>query len=328
VLRLRASTARHRYVLAAVLTCLGLLAACGEGGTGDESAPDGAREEAATAAAAPSPTPTPPPPPPPPELPRGGRILFPTYRLVGFCGTPGAPALGRLEGNLDAAAAQIEALAAEYAAGRQPQPVFELIASIAHRVAGDDGMYRTRVDSEVIEEYLAAARRHRAILLLNIQPGRADFLAEVQAYERWLREPDVSVALDPEWAVEPGQVPGRVYGRTTGAELDSVAAYLSGLVAEGNLPEKPMVFHQVAPSVVRDEPLLQPKPGVVIIRSVDGIGGPGDKVKTWDRLTAEQAPHVRGGFKLFYEEDTAQGPLMTAAEVLGLLPQPEYVIFE
>jgi len=269
-----------------------------------------------------------PPPQPPPELPRGGRTLFPTYRLVGYCGTPGAPALGRLTGDLHAAAAAIEVEAAQFAGGRQVLPVFELIATLVHGRPGRDATYRTRVGDDVIQQYLDAARRHRALLVLNIQPGRADFLPEVQAYERWLREPDVAVALDPEWAVEPGQVPGRTYGRTTGAELDSVAAYLSGLVAAGNLPEKPMIFHQVAPSIVRDEAALQPHPGVAIIRSVDGIGAPATKVATWGRVTAGKAPHVLGGFKLFYDEDVRQGPLMTGPEVLALLPQPEYVLFE
>jgi hypothetical protein len=317
---------RRRALAAAALAVVALSTACGQAGSSGKTAAEGrpATNDPTTVTA----TPTPPPPPPPPELPRGGRVLFPTHRLVGYCGSPGSPALGRLDGNLDAVAPEIEARAAEYAAGRQPLPVFELIATIAHGVAGDDGMYRTRVGDDVVQQYLDAARRHRAMLLLNIQPGRADFLPEVQAYERWLREPDVGVSLDPEWAVEPGQVPGRVYGRTTGAELDAVAAYLSQLVAEGNLPEKPMVFHQVAPSVVRDEALLQPKPGVAIIRSVDGIGAPAAKITTWTKLTAQQPPHIRGGFKLFYSEDTKQGPLMTPPEVLALVPQPEYVMFE
>src|SRR5436190_837506 len=34
------------------------------------------------------------------ELPLGGRDIFPAHRLVGFCGTPGAPALGKLAGDL------------------------------------------------------------------------------------------------------------------------------------------------------------------------------------------------------------------------------------
>jgi hypothetical protein len=34
------------------------------------------------------------------------------------------------------------------------------------------------------------------------------------------------------------------------------------------------------------------------------------------------------GFKLFYEEDAAFGPLMSGDEVLGLDPQPEYILWE
>ena len=294
----------------------------------DAGAPRTTDSPSAPAAPPAEASPAPPPPPPPPQLPRGGRELFPTHRLVGFSGAPGSQALGRLTGDLDAAAAQLEPLAAEYAAGRRPLPVFELIATVVHDRPGADGTYRTRVGDEVVQQYLDAARRHRALLLLNLQPGLVDFLPEVQSYERWLREPDVSVALDPEWAVEPGQVPGRAYGRTTGAELDGVAAYLSSLVAQGDLPEKPLVFHQVAPQVVEAPELLQPHPGVQLIRSVDGIGVPAEKVATWTRITTGQPPHVRGGFKLFFEEDTERGPLMTSPEVLALVPQPEYVLFE
>src|SRR5262245_54928453 len=68
--------------------------------------------------------------PPPPsmhELPRGGRSIFPRHRLVGFCGTPGAPALGRLSGRLPERAREIEALAQRYAGSRSVLPAFELI---------------------------------------------------------------------------------------------------------------------------------------------------------------------------------------------------------
>jgi hypothetical protein len=45
-----------------------------------------------------------------------------------------------------------------------------------------------------------------------------------------------------------------------------------------------------------------------------------------------QAPRRRrrghAGFTLFYDEDTRSGPLMTPAEVLALVPQPEYVLYE
>ncbi|MBA2552221.1 MAG: hypothetical protein H0V10_00690 [Geodermatophilaceae bacterium] len=267
--------------------------------------------------------------PPLPELPGGGRTIFPTYRLVGFSGGPGSIALGRLTGDLDAAAVQIADQAAGYASARPVLPVFELIATVAHPFPTAEGDYSGRSDDAVIQEYLDAARRAGALLLLNVQPGRADFLPEVRAYEKWLREPDVGVALDPEWAVSPAGIPGEEYGQTTGAELDAVSTYLAQLVAEGNLPEKVMVYHQVASQVVVDEQLLLPHPGVVPIKSVDGIGGQAEKENTWDRLMPAKPPHVHAGFKLFYTEDLRTGGLlMTPEQVLALVPLPEYVLYE
>jgi hypothetical protein len=37
---------------------------------------------------------------------------------------------------------------------------------------------------------------------------------------------------------------------------------------------------------------------------------------------------VHAGFKLFYDEDTRSGPLMDPAQVLALVPQPDYVLYE
>ncbi|WP_239154449.1 hypothetical protein [Amycolatopsis sp. FDAARGOS 1241] len=169
----------------------------------------------------------------------------------------------------------------------------------------------------------------KGVLLLDIQPGRADFLPEVQAYERWLGEPDVGVALDPEWAVEPGAVPGEKFGRTTGAELDGVAAYLAGLANEQRLPDKIMAYHQVAASIVRDEADLRAHPGVSVVKVVDGIGGAGAKKATWRTLMAGKPAHVLAGFKLFFDEDTRHGgALMTPDEVMALTPKPAYVVYE
>jgi hypothetical protein len=265
------------------------------------------------------------------ELPRGGRTILPTYRLVGFAGRPKAEALGRLGiGSLATKGREIEAQGKPYAAGRKVLPVFELIATLSHPTGGKDGMYRSRADDDLVASHLAATRKAKGLLLINIQPGRSDFLTEVKAYEKWLRHPDVGVALDPEWAMRmTGGVPGKSYGRTTGAELDAVAAYLAAIVAKHGLPEKVMVFHQVALSIVRDEQRLRAHRGVFIVKSVDGIGSAGMKRDTWRALTRAMAPHVKPGFKLFYTEDTEGAwRLMTPREVLALRPTPDYVMYE
>ena len=264
-----------------------------------------------------------------PQLPRGGRKVFPRYQLVSFVGFPGSPALGPFDSDLEARAARLERQAVPYASGRVVQPVMELIVVIANGHPGPDRKYRSRLDDAEIDRYLAVARRHKLLMLLDIQPGRADPLTEIKRFERYLSQPDIGLAFDPEWAVGPRETPGEVYGHTSGTELNSIAAYLSGLVVENDLPEKVFVFHQLSRRIVSTEMALKPQPGVVTIKSVDGIGQMADKLITWHKLTPRLAPGVHAGFKLFFDEDTRRrGKLMTPTQVLALKPRPELVTYE
>ncbi|MGI5950415.1 MAG: hypothetical protein ACOX61_01005 [Brooklawnia sp.] len=292
-------------------------------------------DQVSPAAPAPEPTPTrtptpTPTPTPPPELPGGGFVLLPTYRLCGFVGHPHAPGQGRLGiGDIQERMVELHEQCAPYAGGRVIMPVMELIAVTVMPSPGADGMSRARTDSQIIEDWLSVAREHDAMLLLNIQPGHSSFLAELQALEQYLVEPDVGVALDPEWAMSPGQVPMQSFGSTSGEELDEVARYLSGLVIEHDLPEKVMLYHILHPEIISNEAALQAHPGIVLVKSVDGIGAPADKVGTYNRVATAVPPHVFMGFKLFYEEDVqTSGILMTPEEVMGITPVPDYVLYE
>lgn len=315
----------HKNLALALVLPAALTVGCsGQSGSGSgQAAP--AASSAAEASAAPTPTPT-----PAPELPRGGRTIFPTYRLFGYSGAPGAEGQGRLGiGDLDDRVVEMEKRAQPYAKGRTVMPIMELIATTVHGSPGKDGMYRTRIDDAVIQEWLTTARKHKAMLLLNIQPGRATFTSEIKAYEKWLKEPDVGLALDPEWRMGPGEVPMKTFGHVKAAELNECAQWVSDLVAEHNLPEKVMLYHQLNEGVVVNESTLKPARGVVMIKSVDGIGSPGAKVDTWQRVVAKKPKFVHGGFKLFYQEDVQTGGrLMTPAEVMALKPTPEYILFE
>lgn len=267
--------------------------------------------------------------PRPAELPGGGREIFPTYRLFGYSGYPGAASLGRLgTGDIDERMAEMVASGAEYARDRKLLPVMELIAVTVHGTPGSDGMYRTRVSDDIVAAWLETARRHQALLLLNIQPGRSAMFDEVRYFEKWLTEPDVGLALDPEWAVGPDEVPGRVFGHTSGQELDAIAGWVSELVARHDLPEKVLLYHQLHEDIVTDEDLLEPAAGVVFIKSVDGIGTAAAKTALYRRIAAATPEHVHLGFKLFFEEDARHGALMTPAEVMALTPEPVYVLWE
>ncbi|MEU8680965.1 hypothetical protein [Streptomyces sp. NPDC048611] len=334
----RAQASRRQLLAATTAAGLGLLTACGGTSSGAGSAsrasPPGKPGDSASAGTGgPDPSGSASSGRPKkrrrPELPRGGRELFPHYRLVGFCGLPGAAALGRLgTGDPAKRAAEAEKVAHSYAAGREPLPVLELLATVANSSAGADGTYRSRTPAATIRRFHRVARERRGLLLLNIQPGRAPVLDEVKALRDWLVHPDVGIALDPEWEMGPDEVPGDTYGHTDGHELTKVARYLSGLVEKHDLPEKPLVFHQVATSVVGKQSALRPQPGVALIKSADGIGSPGLKRGTWHELVDDLPDGLHTGFKLFYEEDAEGSRLMTPKEVLALRPQPEYVMYE
>ncbi|MCU1606206.1 MAG: uncharacterized protein JWP46_2671 [Modestobacter sp.] len=311
---------RARLLLSALATAA-VLVGCADGGRQGSAQAGVDHVTAGTTSASATPPPT-------PELPGGGTQVFPGHRLVGFAGAPGSPAFGPLTGDLTAAADRLREQVAGYGPDRPVLPVFELIATVAHDVPGPNGTYNTVSDDATVQQYLDAARAAGALLLLGIQPGTQDFLPAVQHYQRWLTEPDVGLALDPEWAVDPGQRPGDVFGSTTGGELDRVAGYLDGLVTAGGLPQKVLVYHQLNPGIVRDEQALTEHAGVALVKSVDGIGAAAEKIGTYARVTATLPPFVHAGFKLFFEEDTRSGPLMTPGEVLALAPRPEYVLYE
>ena len=262
----------------------------------------------------------------PPELPRGGRSLLPEYRLVGFYGAPQDDALGALGiGTPAEAGDRLLEQAKAYEGGRRVMPVFELLATIASDSPGEDDLYRTRQPHSVIQEYLAEARRSRGILLLDVQPGRADFADEVRRLERYLDEPDVGLALDPEWHVSPDEVPGDVIGSVTATEVNQVADGLTATVERFDLPEKLFVIHQFTDEMIAAKELLVPHEGLATVLNVDGFGDAPNKIAKYRELHPRRESGLASGFKLFYSEDLG---LMSPAEVLGLKPAPDLIVYE
>lgn len=246
--------------------------------------------------------------------------------MVAYYGAPGTAQLGVLgQGTPDEAAAAVAQQAAAYAPyGRRIQPAMELIATVARGAPGPDGLYSSPVAAAAIASYLAAAHRHRLLLVLDFQPGRGDFLPQVQADEPFLLDPSVSVALDPEWHVGPTEVPAQVIGSASAASINAVAGYLSGLVARHRLPDKLLVVHQFTSSMLPDRDDIMRPAGLEVVLHADGLATPAEKIHVYQQL-AFPAPPFHAGFKLFYRADTG---LMTPAQVMALRPQPEVVTYQ
>jgi hypothetical protein len=203
-------------------------------------------------------------------------------------------------------------------------PAMELIAVTAAAHPGEGERYNTRQDAAIIDRYHRAARKAKALLVLDIQPGRSDFFTEARRLERWLKEPDVGLALDPEWRMGPGQVPGQVIGHVDAREVNAVSAWLSKLTVKGKLPQKLFLIHQFTDDMV-DDTQLQPRAGLAMVLNADGFGTRELKKIKYKAFTSSPRRFFGEGFKLFYREDTN---LMTPREVLRLKPPPDVVVYE
>jgi hypothetical protein len=250
---------------------------------------------------------------------------LPGHRIVAFYGEPGAPTLGVLGSrSADGIWPRLHAQAEAYDVDAEKVlPAYEVITYVATGGAGDDGKYAFRIASSTIDAYAAAAKRHHALLILDIQPGRGEFLPDAQALTRWLKLPDVALALDPEWKLHGDQKPDRQIGHTEAAAINAVSAWLNRLTAEQRLPQKLLLIHQFTADMIRNKSQVVERPHLATVFNMDGFGNRADKLVKYRFLAQDK--HFPIGMKLFYQADTH---IFTPARTLGLHPAPAVIDYE
>jgi hypothetical protein len=315
VVRRRRLTALTGVALLAVIA--GAVAGAGGGNGGD--APSGAGSAAAEGRAAAAQD-------EPAQLPGGGRRLFPDRRVVAFYGNPRDDELGALGiGTPAQAGRRLVRQARPYdRKTRRVLPAMELVSTVATAAPGPSGLYRDHLAFSTIRKYLKAARRVDALLVLDVQPGRGHFGPEIERLEPFLREPDVGLALDPEWHVGPDQAPGKVIGSTDADVVNSAARFMARLVRRHDLPEKLLLVHRFTDDMIARPQRLAQVRGVHTVVNVDGFGGNGVKVAKYKSFVAG-TPRMGRGFKLFYKEDVKT---MSPKQVMALTPRPDVVVYE
>lgn len=282
-------------------------------------------------------TPTPPSPVPAPTISAYAQIepvigdpqpYLSRYRLVAFYGSPPSPALGVLgAAPRDVILGQLGEVAAAYqmlsAPGIDVLPTFHIITTVADRLPGPEGHYSHQMDAVYLEEWLAAAREAGVAVIIDIQPGHASLLEEVARVLPYLYDPHVHLAVDSEFTMSAGQIPGYTIGQIDAAQINAVQALLEPVALETGT-NKVLVIHQFDTSMVLDKDGIVDHPHVELVIDADGFGNP--RAKTSDYLQYAAEPGFEhGGFKLFYEWDW---PLMSPADVMALQPPPTLIIYQ
>jgi hypothetical protein len=265
----------------------------------------------------------------PPAFPASKRgALLPWCRVVTYYGNPLSKKMGIL-GELPPAE-MMAGLEKEAEAWKKADPVtcvkpgLELVATVASDYPGPSGFYRTRMPDALIEKVIGWAHAKGWLTILDVQVGHASVKDEVERLRPFLQRPDVHLALDPEFAMPPGIVPGKRIGTSDARDVNVAIKLLASMIEKYGLPPKLLLVHRFTEGMLTNSKAVQLDPRVQVVMVMDGYGPPAFK-KTAYRRAIRADPVEFAGIKLFYKNDK---PRMTPKEALELTPGPSVVIYQ
>ncbi len=254
--------------------------------------------------------------------------ILPRYRILSYYGHPHNDTMGILgEHSMEELLELLQEEQAAYEAADPAKPVmpaFELIVSVAQNWPADDDTYLLHTDAETIQEYVDFTAENGILLILDIQIGHSTVRAEIDKIEQWLLYPHVHLAIDPEFAMDEGEIPGTSIGGIDASDITYAQERMAKLALDNDLPPKVLIVHQFYEGMIRNSETLAPVEGVQLVIEFDGFGDPANKTAGYTQFIHDR-PIEFGGIKLFYQQDD---PLMTPAEITGLAPPPDLVIYQ
>jgi hypothetical protein len=250
------------------------------------------------------------------------------HRLVTYYGTPQSVHMGILgtlepEEFMKKLKEQTQAYS-DLDPGRPAVPTIELITTMAQNAPGPDGDYVRMTSEENIETYVELAEKHDALVILDIQLGTDTVMNQVKMVEKWLKHPQVHLAIDTEFHVAEGEKPGEDLGQVDGRKIQEAVEYISELTEKNNLPDKLVLVHQFTGPVLTHKDAIQPTENVQVAINFDGWGPAADKQALYGKYIRDE-PNQYGGFKIFYDKDV---PVLTPEEVLKMDPSPAIVNYQ
>ena len=201
-------------------------------------------------------------------------------------------------------------------------PGYHIISTVANSYPPD---YRHHLDLGIIEEWVAAAKTTGVVVVLDIQPGRANLMDEFNRIRYLLYEPHVHLAIDPEFAMNDEQAAGVNIGQLYASQINEIQLNMNGIGYEVGL-NKILMLHQFKNSMLPDKELIEQYPFVELVIDGDGVGASGPKISNYNQYAGEPGFEY-GGFKLFPTD--GDSPLLTPTDVMGgLFPQPAMIIYQ
>ena len=210
---------------------------------------------------------------------------------------------------------------------REIIPAIDLVYAVAQVDPGPDEQYLLRMDDRLVRDWIRITKEHGMLLFLDIQIGRSTVEAEVSRVLPFLSEEHVHLALDPEFAWGSTETPGVDIGHLDGADVNRAIDLVDQYIAQEKLGKKVLVVHQFRQGMLTNRESIRWSGSVDVVIDADGFGAPAGKLAQW-KVVMEQGAVQRAGIKLFYEQDAAQGGLLSEEDVMELRPTPLIIIYQ
>ena len=271
----------------------------------------------------PTPAPTWTPGPRPQARPPAGGGYLSKYQLITFYGSPWGRALGIL-GNYPRKqmTEYIYGLVAEYQPldSRHAMCTWHMVTTVANQNPPE---YRHVVDIPTIEVWVASADFYECAVILDIQPGHVTIEEEFNRISRFLYNPHVHLAIDPEFDMVGEQIPGISVGQTPASDINWVQNELQKIANQIGV-NKVLMLHQFKDSMLPDKGNIINYPNVETVIDSDGTFNTDIKISNYLQYANEPAMEY-GAIKIFYEYDPW---IMTPEQVQNLSPRPAIIIYQ
>lgn len=258
--------------------------------------------------------------------------LLPQYRIVGYYGNFLSKRMGVLgEYPTEQMLQMLKKELKKWEAADPNTPVvpaIEYIAVVAQKDPGKDGKYRLRMTDEHIQRAIAIADKIGGIVILDVQVGLSTLQAELPRLEQYLQQPNVMLAIDPEFSMPRGTVPGKRIGTVDAQDINYAIKYLTEVVHKYDLPPKILVVHRFTQRMVTNHKNVRLTPQVQVVMDMDGWGPQQLKTDSYNAYIAAE-PVQFAGIKLFYKHD-ARNPnsgLFTPEQLLKFDPVPMFILY-
>ncbi len=264
--------------------------------------------------------------------PNVGAIL-PFNRIVAYYGNLSSKSMGVLgQYPEDEMLAKLDVEVKKWALADPETPVIpalQYIVVTAQQKPGNDGKYRLRMPDTEIDKVVEMAKKINGLVFLDIQVGQSTIQEELPLLEKYLKMPNVHVAIDPEFSMKNGRLPGVYVGVYDAVDINFVTDYLAKLVRDNNLTPKIFVIHRYIKEMVTNYKLIKTVPEVQIVMDMDGWGQKSDKIAAYNKYIYKE-PVQFTGIKLFYKNDfwKPSTGMMTTEEILKLTPSPIYIQYQ